>query len=240
MNNRRFHNQYECTCGTIWMDDWDSACNDRCPACGTETEPYLSTDRWDDLTPAEIIREYAGSEFEEIAELLDDVHALVDGKEWEADSTSELCDLLTCAGYKVNEPDEGLEPLLLDEEAVQMAESVGLQLVTNEQRYPKLVESGATLAVELGPDEYLERRHHHRDHRTAVIEYVRGGQVRLTVNFWTGEAETLIRDIAKDEEGSQAQGFVDLFRREDVPVPHYPLTHKATADSVLGGTRYKP
>jgi hypothetical protein len=33
-------------CGVAWKDSWSCACNDRCPACGAEIEPY----EWDDLT----------------------------------------------------------------------------------------------------------------------------------------------------------------------------------------------
>lgn len=29
-------------CGTEWTDLWNCACNDRCPACRAEIEPYLS------------------------------------------------------------------------------------------------------------------------------------------------------------------------------------------------------
>ena len=37
-------NYYECPqCGTTWEDEWDCACNDTCPACGTrEIEPHHS------------------------------------------------------------------------------------------------------------------------------------------------------------------------------------------------------
>lgn len=30
---------YTCPCGTEWWDEWDCACNDRCPTCDTEIEP---------------------------------------------------------------------------------------------------------------------------------------------------------------------------------------------------------
>jgi len=33
-------------CGTEWTDDWDCMCNDRCPVCNGEIEPYYSVD-WD-------------------------------------------------------------------------------------------------------------------------------------------------------------------------------------------------
>jgi hypothetical protein len=37
-----FVNFYECPCGTAWHDQWDCACNDRCPSCDTEVEPSRS------------------------------------------------------------------------------------------------------------------------------------------------------------------------------------------------------
>jgi hypothetical protein len=33
-------------CNTHWTDEWSCACNDSCPECGSEIEPY----RWDDLS----------------------------------------------------------------------------------------------------------------------------------------------------------------------------------------------
>jgi hypothetical protein len=36
-----FNNYYR-HCGTEWVDSWDSMCNDRCPVCGKEIEPYAS------------------------------------------------------------------------------------------------------------------------------------------------------------------------------------------------------
>ena len=36
-------NYYECPeCGVKWTAEWDSMCNDRCPKCSTEIEPYDS------------------------------------------------------------------------------------------------------------------------------------------------------------------------------------------------------
>lgn len=40
----RFVNHYLCECGHEWEDEWDCACNDRCPACNKEIEPYISDD----------------------------------------------------------------------------------------------------------------------------------------------------------------------------------------------------
>lgn len=42
-----YRNHYHCEeCDTEWEDEWSCACNDRCPSCGTETEPHES-DEWD-------------------------------------------------------------------------------------------------------------------------------------------------------------------------------------------------
>jgi hypothetical protein len=35
-------NHYRCTCGHEWTDKWNCMCNDRCPKCDTEIEPYQS------------------------------------------------------------------------------------------------------------------------------------------------------------------------------------------------------
>ncbi len=37
-----FINYYKCTCGYQWQDEWDCTCNDRCPECNKEIEPYES------------------------------------------------------------------------------------------------------------------------------------------------------------------------------------------------------
>lgn len=34
--------------GVEWEDRWSCACNDRCPACNAEIEPYQSDDDGDD------------------------------------------------------------------------------------------------------------------------------------------------------------------------------------------------
>jgi hypothetical protein len=39
----RFLNHYE-HCGECWEDTADSMCNDRCPVCNAEIEPYESED----------------------------------------------------------------------------------------------------------------------------------------------------------------------------------------------------
>jgi len=40
----RYLNHYRCPyCQTEWEDEWDCACNDRCPDCNKEIEPYDST-----------------------------------------------------------------------------------------------------------------------------------------------------------------------------------------------------
>ncbi len=33
-------------CYTSWTDEWSCACNDRCPRCDAEIEPY----KWDDVS----------------------------------------------------------------------------------------------------------------------------------------------------------------------------------------------
>jgi uncharacterized protein with PIN domain len=36
-----FVNHYR-HCGQEWSDEWSCACNDRCPVCNAEIEPYES------------------------------------------------------------------------------------------------------------------------------------------------------------------------------------------------------
>ncbi len=39
----RYLNHYCCPyCHQDWYDEWDCACNDRCPDCNKEIEPYQS------------------------------------------------------------------------------------------------------------------------------------------------------------------------------------------------------
>jgi len=39
----KFRNYYRCpNDGTEWDDAWSCACNDKCPACNAEIEPYDS------------------------------------------------------------------------------------------------------------------------------------------------------------------------------------------------------
>lgn len=35
-------NHYRCPCGAEWEDSWSCTCNDRCPDCNKEIEPYES------------------------------------------------------------------------------------------------------------------------------------------------------------------------------------------------------
>ena len=38
-----YSNQYCCPyCRLEWQYEWDCACNDRCPTCNKEIEPYAS------------------------------------------------------------------------------------------------------------------------------------------------------------------------------------------------------
>jgi rubrerythrin len=43
MPDTLFHNIYLCSeCGTTWTDEWKYQCNDRCPNCNVEIEPFDS------------------------------------------------------------------------------------------------------------------------------------------------------------------------------------------------------
>lgn len=43
MPRNSYVNHYRCpTDGTNWLDVWSSACNDRCPKCHAEIQPYKS------------------------------------------------------------------------------------------------------------------------------------------------------------------------------------------------------
>ncbi len=40
---RTYRNYYRCPFdGTEWRDEWSCMCNDRCPVCDAEIEPYES------------------------------------------------------------------------------------------------------------------------------------------------------------------------------------------------------
>jgi hypothetical protein len=46
----KYVNYYRCSeDGTEWQDEWDCTCNDRCPTCNAETEPYKSEDIPDEV-----------------------------------------------------------------------------------------------------------------------------------------------------------------------------------------------
>jgi transcription initiation factor IIE alpha subunit len=41
----RFRNHYRCpNDATEWSDEWSCQCNDKCPTCNAEIEPYESED----------------------------------------------------------------------------------------------------------------------------------------------------------------------------------------------------
>lgn len=43
--SKRYINYYQCPdCNVLWEDIWTSMCNDRCPSCNKEIEPYASKD----------------------------------------------------------------------------------------------------------------------------------------------------------------------------------------------------
>ncbi len=45
----KFLNYYFCKqCDTAWTDEWDCQCDDECPSCGTDHEPYKSEDLEDE------------------------------------------------------------------------------------------------------------------------------------------------------------------------------------------------
>jgi hypothetical protein len=39
---------YHCSCGAYWVDAWICTCNDRCPICNLEIEPYRCEDSPED------------------------------------------------------------------------------------------------------------------------------------------------------------------------------------------------
>ena len=41
-NSKQYLNDYECDCGAIWSNEDDCMCNDRCPDCDNEIEPFNS------------------------------------------------------------------------------------------------------------------------------------------------------------------------------------------------------
>lgn len=43
----RFLNHYR-HCGEEWSEEWSCMCNDRCPVCNKEIEPYESEDLTED------------------------------------------------------------------------------------------------------------------------------------------------------------------------------------------------
>lgn len=51
-------NYYKCPCGEEWQDHWDCACNDKCPKCNKEIEPYESEEESEELRAAARIAEY--------------------------------------------------------------------------------------------------------------------------------------------------------------------------------------
>ena len=42
--DRRFLNFYDCPCGTMWSNEDDCTCDDRCPECRTACSPTRSDD----------------------------------------------------------------------------------------------------------------------------------------------------------------------------------------------------
>jgi hypothetical protein len=60
-------NYYLCHCGEEWEMEWSCACNDRCPSCDSEIEPYqsdeirdandMSHDEWVSILESLVIRD---------------------------------------------------------------------------------------------------------------------------------------------------------------------------------------
>jgi hypothetical protein len=48
-------NHYCCPCGEQWEDQWDCQCNDRCPACNKEIEPFSSIEVGAEVAPTETV-----------------------------------------------------------------------------------------------------------------------------------------------------------------------------------------
>lgn len=42
MPDTEYLNKYQCHCGYVWHDVWDSMCDDKCPVCNTAMSPYTS------------------------------------------------------------------------------------------------------------------------------------------------------------------------------------------------------
>ena len=60
-----FINKYWCSeCNENWVDVWSCACNDKCPSCNKEIEPYESTDVRGELQMNDIHKETAAKIFE--------------------------------------------------------------------------------------------------------------------------------------------------------------------------------
>lgn len=63
MTGGRYLNHYRCSrCNLKWQDRWSCACNDQCPQCRSEIEPYQS-----DFTPSDRTLAWASKEGELIA-----------------------------------------------------------------------------------------------------------------------------------------------------------------------------
>ena len=44
------YTNFYCHCGTQWSDKWTAMCNDECPECSKEIEPYASEDEEEEIT----------------------------------------------------------------------------------------------------------------------------------------------------------------------------------------------
>lgn len=55
-----FMNFYKCPCGNSWCSSWECTCDERCPACHKEIEPYHSEDVKE---PVEVVEMIVSSTF---------------------------------------------------------------------------------------------------------------------------------------------------------------------------------
>lgn len=50
------------------------------------------------------MKEQNTGEYDMLAELVDEIHAVLDGAEWGADTCQEIADILQAAGYTIRDP----------------------------------------------------------------------------------------------------------------------------------------
>lgn len=75
MSESGFINYYR-HCDTEWQDRWSCQCNDRCPVCGGEIEPYHSVDEGDEDETISV--QQGKSEMSEVQDAVAEVEAVTD------------------------------------------------------------------------------------------------------------------------------------------------------------------